>query len=115
MHFTCEVTCPAEMPFTIFDPLTGDLTCHTSANLNSNSVFIERQRSESTAASRSLGTGLVVPLAVVFIISVVCITLTCLFKQRQKRQLKNSFITKPSTSRFVRVFDKVIANLKTTV
>ncbi|KAM3176794.1 hypothetical protein ACTXT7_005810 [Hymenolepis weldensis] len=101
MHFTCEVACPAEMPFTIFDPLTGDLTCHTSASLNSNSVFIERQRSESTAESRNIGIGLVVPLAVVFIVSVICITLTCLFKQRQRRQLKNSFITKPSASRFV--------------
>ncbi|VDN97845.1 unnamed protein product [Rodentolepis nana] len=107
MHFTCEVACPAEMPFTKYDPLTGDLTCHTSANVNSDSVLIERQLSESAKESHKIGAGLVVPLAVVLTISLICIALACLFKRRQRRP-KNSFITKPSTSPFVRVFDKIL-------
>lgn len=109
MHFTCELTCPAEMPFPSYDPLTGDLTCHSSSNLGSNSVYIERQRIESVAESRFLGARFVLPLAIVFLICLVCITLTCLFKRRQRRRLKTTLMNKHfnKESRFARFFDKV--------
>ncbi|KAM7536351.1 hypothetical protein Aperf_G00000083560 [Anoplocephala perfoliata] len=108
MHFTCESICPAEMPFTSYDPLTGDITCHSSSDLGSNSVYIERQRTDSVAESRNLGAGFVMPLAIVFIICLLCITLTCLFRRHRRGQLKSGLINKPKKLNFTRFFDKVL-------
>ncbi|KAL5106215.1 hypothetical protein TcWFU_005081 [Taenia crassiceps] len=105
MYFTCEATCPEEMPYVSYDPLTGDKTCHSSANTNS--VYVDRRRGEFATASKRLAGGLVGPLAVSFFIFLICVTLTCYCKGRHKRP-SNSFPKKPNALSFSLIFDKVL-------
>lgn len=106
MYFTCESRCPPEMLFSSYDPLTGDMTCHSSPDTESNSVYMDRRRGESASTTRRLGAGLVVPLAAALIILLVCIALGCYCKRHRKR-LKSALDAKPTASRFSRLFDKV--------
>ncbi|VDK40887.1 unnamed protein product [Taenia asiatica] len=105
MYFTCEAACPEEMPYVSYDPLTGDKTCHSSAN--SDSVYVDRRRGEFAATFKRLAGGLVGPLAASFLIFLICITLTCYYKGRHKRPT-NSFTGKPNAPSFSRILDKVL-------
>lgn len=104
MFFTCEAVCPEEMPYVSYDPLTGDKTCHSSANTDS--VYVDRRRGEFATTSKRLAGGLVGPLAASFLIFLICITLTCYYKGRHKRST-NSFTGKPNAFSFSLIFDKV--------
>ncbi|CUT99106.1 melanoma receptor tyrosine protein kinase [Echinococcus multilocularis] len=105
MYFTCEAACPEEMPYVSYDPLTGDKTCHSSADIDS--AYADRRRGEFAIISSRLAAGLVGPLAASFLIFLICITLACYYKGRHKRS-SNSFTGKLNAFSFSLIIDKVL-------